>query len=291
MFFISPQLMLLSGVFFSFMLKDEKIQSKAKLYGTKLLQLSVILLGASLNFNSVLKQGANGIYTTFFSIIFVFLLGDIGRRLFKIEKVQALLITMGTAICGGSAIGALAPVIQADTMAITISIGVVFLLNAIAVFIFPFIGDIFTLTQEQFGLWAALAIHDTSSVVAASSIYGSKALEVATTVKLTRALWIIPITLFFSFNRKKSGHKIAFPWFILGFIILSLIFTFTDAPQSLKGLVTSGAKLGFSITLFLIGLTFDLRKIKHVGARPLIYGISLWIIVSIVSLILIKLYA
>lgn len=288
--YTSPQLMLLSGVLFSFIFKNEKLQAKAKVYGTKLLQLSVIFLGASLNFNSVIKQGADGALITFFSIVFVFLLGEIGRRIFNIEKVQALLITMGTAICGGSAIGALAPVIKADSMAITISIGVVFLLNALAVFIFPFIGDFYSLSQEQFGLWAALAIHDTSSVVAASSIYGAKALEVATTVKLTRALWIIPITLFFSINHKRTGEKISLPWFILGFIILSLIFTFTDAPQSLKGLLTSTAKLGFSLTLFLIGLTFDLRKLKLLGTRPLFYGISLWVIVSVVSLILIKIF-
>lgn len=285
---VSPQWMLLFGVALSFVFQDNKIQLKAKLLGSKLLQLSVILLGASLNFNSVLKQGADGITTTFFSILFVFILGYFGRKILKIDYVQGLLITMGTAICGGSAIGALAPVINADSMAITISIGVVFLLNAISVFIFPFMGELLTLSQEQFGLWAALAIHDTSSVVAASSIYGAKALEVATTVKLTRALWIIPITLFFSFRVKSSHRKISFPWFILGFIVLSLIFTFTDAPLSLKTMITTSAKLGFSMTLFLIGLTFDLKKMKQVGARPFLFGISLWLIVSITSLFLIK---
>lgn len=286
--FLSPQWMLVFGVLLSFLLGNEKIQSKAKHLGSTLLQFSVILLGASLNFNSVIKQGATGVYTTFISIIIVFFLGHIGQKLLKIEKMQALLLTMGTAICGGSAIGALAPVIRADTIAITISIGVVFLLNALAIFIFPFIGDIFSLTQDQFGLWAALAIHDTSSVVAASSLYGSRALEVATTVKLTRALWIIPITLFFSIYRKHSNRRISFPWFILGFIIMSLVFTFTEVPQSFKVIMTTGAKLGFSLTLFLIGLTFDLKKIKKVGIRPLLFGFSLWIIVSSISLIFVK---
>ncbi|HXH74185.1 MAG TPA: putative sulfate exporter family transporter [Bacteriovoracaceae bacterium] len=284
---LSPQWMLLSGIVFSFFLKNEKIKTNAKKAGACLLQISVILLGASLNFHSVIKQGAPGVAVTFISIAFVFLLGHLGYKCLKLDKIQALLLTMGTAICGGSAIGALAPVISADSMAITISIGVVFILNAIAVFIFPFVGDLFSLTQEQFGLWAALAIHDTSSVVAASSIYGNKALEVATTIKLTRALWIIPITLFFSFKFRGNKKKISFPWFILGFIILSLLFTFIETPALLKSTVAHCAKIGFSLTLFLIGLTFDLRQIKQVGSRPLIFGVMLWIIVSVLSLILI----
>lgn len=287
--FLSPQWMLLTGIVLSFFLVHEKVQSTAKLLSIRLLQISIILLGASLNFNAVIKQGAQGVSITFFSILFVFVLGFLGQKILKVDKVQGLLISMGTAICGGSAIGALAPVIQADTMALTISIGVVFLLNALSVFIFPTLGDFFSLSQEQFGIWSALAIHDTSSVVAAASIYGTHALEIATTIKLTRALWIIPITLFFSIVIKTSNRKITFPWFILGFILLSLFFTFTDAPLILKENITIAAKLGFSLTLFLIGLTFDLKKIKLMGLKPLIYGISLWILVSAVSLIFIKL--
>lgn len=207
---LSPQLTLISGIVLSFLIQGKSVQLKAKTWSTRLLQLSVILLGASLNFHAVIDQGTDGAALTFVSILFVFLIGHFGRKLFKVDKNQGLLITAGTAICGGSAIGALSPVIKAETTAITVSFAVVFLLNALAVFIFPFLGNVFGLSQEQFGLWAALAIHDTSSVVAASSIYGSHALEIATTVKLIRALWIIPLTLFFSFTTRgaeKAGFQ------------------------------------------------------------------------------------
>lgn len=288
---LSPQWTLLTGIALSLFLQNSEVQNSAKKWSAQLLQLSVILLGASLNFNSVLNQGCDWAIVTFLSILFVFLLGHLGRKLLTVDYKQGLLITMGTAICGGSAIGALAPVIKADTMAITVSIGVVFLLNAVAVFLFPFIGNIFELTQEQFGLWSALAIHDTSSVVAASAVFGSRALEIATTVKLIRALWIIPVTLFFSFySRGADKGKITIPWFIGGFLLVSMAFTFGDISGSYKAIVTDLAKTGFAVTLFLIGLTFDLKKIKHVGLRPLLLGASLWVIISSISLILIKFY-
>jgi uncharacterized integral membrane protein (TIGR00698 family) len=289
---LSPQWTLLTGIVLSLFIQGMEYQNKAKRWSANLLQVSVILLGASLNFNAVINQGSCAALVTFVSICLVFLLGYLGRILLKVNAEQGLLITMGTAICGGSAIGALSPVIKADTMAITVSIGVVFLLNALAVFIFPFLGHYFELTQDQFGFWAALAIHDTSSVVAASSIYGSKALEIASTIKLIRALWIIPITLFFSFyTRGSTKGKITLPWFILGFLIVSMLFTFVDLPGVYKATVTDFAKMGFAITLFLIGLTFDFKKIKAVGVRPLLLGIGLWVIISSLSLILIKLYA
>lgn len=292
MSYFSPQWTLLTGIFLSIFLQGKDIQTSAKKWSGKLLQISVILLGASLNFSSVLAQGSESVIITFVSILAIFLLGFLGRKALKVDKEQGLLITMGTAICGGSAIGALAPVIKADTMSITISIGVVFLLNALAVFIFPFLGNVFELSQEQFGLWAALAVHDTSSVVAASAIYGEKSLEIATTVKLIRALWIIPVTLFFSFYTKGTQKgKISIPWFIFGFLAVSMFFTFMDFPESYKANVTALAKAGFSITLFLIGLTFDFKKIRSVGLRPLFLGIGLWVIVSFLSLILIKLFA
>lgn len=288
---LSPQWSLLAGIILSLILQGNQWQSFAKQWSTRLLQLSVIFLGASLNFNHVLAEGIEGIIITFLSILFVFLLGHFGSKALNVNREQGTLITMGTAICGGSAIGALSPVIKADTMAITVSIAVVFLLNAAAVFIFPFLGSFFSLTQEQFGLWSALAIHDTSSVVAASSIYGDKALEIATTVKLIRALWIIPVTLVFSFLRTEGRKgKMTIPWFIFGFLGVSMLFTFAGFPPSYKTNITIMAKTGFSITLFLIGLTFEFKKIKSVGIRPLVLGIGLWLIVSALSLILIKMY-
>lgn len=287
----SPQWTLLAGILISLFIQGNAFQAKAKLWSTRFLQLSVVLLGASLNFNSVLTQGLHGFLITFLSILFVFVLGYGGAKLLKINKDQGNLITIGTAICGGSAIGALSPIIRADNLAITVSIGVIFLLNALGVFIFPVLGDIAGLTQEEFGLWAALAIHDTSSVVAASAIYGERALAVATTVKLMRALWIMPIALLFSyFSRGAHREKIPLPWFIIGFITLSMIFTFIDLPGNLKGIITNTAKGGFSITLLLIGLSFDMKKLRDVGMKPLIFGMGLWIIVSIVSLLAIQIF-
>lgn len=288
---ISPQWALFTGLVLSLFIQGHDLQTWAKRGSSYLLQFSVILLGASLNFHAVIDQGSAGVLITFFSILFVFSLGLLGRKLLKVNKEQGLLITMGTAICGGSAIGALSPVIKADTMAITVSIAVVFLLNALAIFIFPFLGHLFELSQDQFGLWAALAIHDTSSVVAASSLYGERALEIATTVKLIRALWIIPVTLFFSFTvRGAQKGKISVPWFVLGFLLVSLLFTFAEIPGVYKANVTEIAKSGFALTLFLIGLTFDYKKIREVGMGPLLLGISLWVVVSSVSLVLIKLF-
>jgi uncharacterized integral membrane protein (TIGR00698 family) len=289
---ISPQWALLTGIVLSFFtIQSEQLQLQAKLWSARLLKLSVVLLGASLNFKVVLKQGASGVIITLISILLVFALGLLFQRLLKLEIGLSRLITFGTAICGGSAIGALAPIIKADALSITISIGVVFLLNAVSVFLFPWLGEIFSLTQQQFGWWSALAIHDTSSVVAAASLYGQPALAVATTVKLTRALWIIPITLFYSFYMNKGQPKqIVFPWFVLGFLLMSLFFTFIELPPQMKELLVQTSKTGFALTLFLIGLGFNLRKISQVGARPIVFGTGLWIIISSISLLMIKVY-
>lgn len=286
----SPQFTLIIGIILSLILRNSKIQLRAKKLSAYSLQLSVIFLGASLNFKSVITQGADGALITFISILIVFSLGFVGRKMLKVNKVQGLLLTMGTAICGGSAIGALAPVIKADSIAIGISLGIVFLLNALALFISPPLGEIFGLTQDQFGLWAALAIHDTSSVVAAGAIYGERALEVATTVKLIRALWIIPIVLFFSVSMRSESRKITIPWFIAGFLMVSLAFTFLQLPEDYKTIATTLSKVGFSLTLLLIGLSFNFKEIRSVGLRPFIFGFGLWIMVGALSMMFVKFY-
>jgi uncharacterized integral membrane protein (TIGR00698 family) len=286
--YLPAQWSLLLGITLSFFIQGHQIQEAVRPWSTRLLQISLILLGASLNFHSIILQTKEGVLITLLSLIFVFILGVIGQKLLKVDKIQGTLITMGTAICGGSAIGALAPVINADAMAITVSISVVFILNALAVFIFPFLGELFSMTQDQFGLWAALAIHDTSSVVGASALYGSGALEVATTIKLIRALWIIPITLTFSLLTKADRtKKVPVPWFIFGLLLLSLLFTMFNLPVELKLAATWLSKNGFAVTLFLIGLNFDLQKMKKIGIKPLILGSLLWIIVSATSLLVI----
>ena len=190
------------------------------------------------------------------------------------------LVASGTAICGGSAIAAVAPAVNASEKEISVSLGVVFLLNAVALVVFPFIGHLLGLSQHQFGLWSAIAIHDTSSVVGAASAYGNEALEVATTVKLARALWIIPVSLLSAFLFKNKGKKISIPWFILFFILAML------ANSYLPGISTVAP----AITLFLIGAGLSVEKIKSVGWKPLILGIILWITVSILSLLVIMHY-
>jgi uncharacterized integral membrane protein (TIGR00698 family) len=288
---LSPQWTLLAGIFFSFFVSPNgKVQAKAKQWSARLLQISVMFLGSMLSFGHVIGQGADGILVTAVSITIVFILGFAGSRLLKLDRNQGILITMGTAICGGSAIGALAPVIAADAIAVTISIGTVFLLNALSVFIFPDIGHYFSLSQNQFGIWSALAIHDTSAVVAAASLYGKGALAVASTVKLTRALWIIPITLGFSVLLSHKGKRFQVPWFIFGFLLFSLAFTFIEPLSFMKDFVLYLSKQGLAITLFLIGLSFGPAKMKTVGAKPFVFGFFLWIIVCVISLFYVMSY-
>lgn len=289
--YFSPQWTLLAGIILSFFFQGSFIQNYAKKVSGVLLQTSVVLLGAALNFKIVASQGGPSLIITFLSISFVFALGFLGMKLLKIQKTQGLLITSGTAICGGSAMAALSPILKADNLSMAISFGIVFLLNALAVFIFPFIGGLLELSQEQFGMWAALAIHDTSSVVAATSIYGNKALEVGTFIKLIRALWIIPIALGFSFYVKTDTQsRIKIPWFIFGFLLMSLIFTFLNISSETKQMATNLSKLGFAITLFLIGLSFKLKELKTVGFKPLLLGVLLWVLIGLSTLGLITNY-
>ena len=287
---ISPQWMLLLGLILAAFIQEKPdIQNKAKSGSKKLLQASVILLGANLNFNQVLKQGAEGFGITAISLTLIFIVGHLLMKLFKIEKEQGLLIIMGTAICGGSAIAALAPVILASSASVAMAMGVVFLLNALAVFIFPPMGELLHMAQDQFGIFAALAIHDTSSVVAAGSIYGSKALEVATMVKLTRALWIIPMTLIFSFRMKKSEKgKVNFPKFMIGFLALSLLFTLVEDLAPLRPYLKIISKLGLAITLGLIGLSLNFQSLKKFGPKVFFFAVSLWLFTIVNALTIVK---
>lgn len=286
---MTAQIAFIIGIILSpFAGRNSKLSSAVKVSIPYLLQISIVFQGASLDFNKVINVGLSGLVVTILSIVGIFLLGSIGSKLLKIERDQSLLITMGTAICGGSAISALAPVISASAQAIAISMGLVFLLNVIAIFTFPFIGGILEMSQSDFGIWAALAIHDTSSVTAAASAYGTEALNVATTVKLTRALWIVPVTLFFSLQNRASKKSIKAPWFILGFVVASVLCTYVDFLNPFSAWLGMISKVGFAVTLFLIGLSFDLQTMKKIALRPLIFGLILWLIVSITSLILIR---
>ena len=255
-----------------------------------LLQSSVVLLGFGMNLKSIYEAGKDGIVLTIATIFGTLALGYLIGRLLKVRGRISALISTGTAICGGSAIAAAAPGIEAEPEEISISLGTVFVLNAIALFLFPVIGHGLGMTQHQFGIWSAIAIHDTSSVVGAATAYGSEALATATTVKLARALWIAPVALLLMLLYRRrypnARAKIAIPWFILLFLLAVVARTYAPLwvePSIFDSLVNL-AKAGMTVTLFLVGASLSLESIKTTRWRPLFQGAILWIIVSIVSL-------
>jgi uncharacterized integral membrane protein (TIGR00698 family) len=249
-----------------------------------LLQTSVVLLGFGMNLQKVVEAGRTGFAFTVVTIVGTLILGFLLGRAMKISPTTSHLISSGTAICGGSAIAAVGPVVNATDEEMSVALGTVFILNSIALFIFPMIGHRLGMTQPQFGVWAAIAIHDTSSVVGAAAKYGADALQIATTVKLTRALWIVPVTLATAFFFKRKSAKVTIPWFILYFVIASVLRTYIAAPAEVWSTLTMLAKIGLTITLFLIGAGLSRKSIAAVGARPLFLGILLWIAISSVSL-------
>lgn len=246
-----------------------------------LLQASVVGLGFGMNLQKVVEAGRTGIVFTIATIAGTLLLGWLVARALNIERRTAHLISSGTAICGGSAIAAVGPVVHASDEEMSVSLGTVFILNSIALFVFPWIGHALHLTQTQFGVWAAIAIHDTSSVVGAAAKFGNEALQIATTVKLTRALWIVPLTIGTALAFRSKSARIAMPWFILWFLVASVIRTYVNGPWDP---IVTAAKIGLTITLFLIGAGLSRKSIAAVGARPLILGVLLWIAISCVSL-------
>jgi uncharacterized integral membrane protein (TIGR00698 family) len=252
----------------------------------KLLQYSVIGLGFGMNLQASLASGKEGMLFTIISVIGTLLIGMfIGCKVLKLNRNTSYLISSGTAICGGSAIAAVGPIIKAKDTDMSMALATVFILNAIGLFLFPILGHWLDLSQQDFGTWAAIAIHDTSSVVGAGAAYGEEALQVATTIKLTRALWIIPLALVTSVIFRSEGKKISIPWFILFFIVAMLINTYllADFPQIGK-FIAGIARKGLIITMFFIGASLSVDVIKSVGIRPLLQGVLLWIIISAASL-------
>lgn len=281
--FVTPAIALFAGLAFALTAGQPypKFSKKTSKY---LLQFSVVGLGFGMNLYASLQSGKEGMLFTIVSVFAVLALGMwLGKRLL-IDRKTSYLIAAGTAICGGSAIAAVGPVVKADDNQMSMSLGTIFILNAIALFIFPPIGHLLGLTQEQFGLWAAIAIHDTSSVVGAGAAYGETALEIATMVKLTRALWIIPITILTMFLFKQKGAKITIPWFILFFILAMVANTFLSLPEALTRSVVWAAKQGLTLTLFLIGAGLSRQVIRQVGIRPMVQGVLLWIFIGGISL-------
>ena len=282
----TPPVMLFLGLAYALLL-GQGYPSFNKTMSKKFLQYSVVGLGFGMNLYESLASGREGMLFTVVSVAGTLLIGMlIGRRLLKVDKETSYLISSGTAICGGSAIAAVGPVIKAKPENMSVALAVVFVLNAIALFVFPTIGHWLGLTQQEFGTWAAIAIHDTSSVVGAGAAYGEEALKVATTIKLTRALWIIPLALVTSFIFKNKDRKITVPWFILYFIIAILLNTFVlDACPAVGSAVSDVARKCLTLTMFFIGASLSTDVLRAVGIRPLIQGLLLWAVISIGSLL------
>lgn len=249
-----------------------------------LLQFSVVGLGFGMNFGEVLTAGRTGAAFTAVSIFGTLAAGWLMGRWFKIERNTSFLISSGTAICGGSAIAAMAPIINAGEKEISVALGTVFILNSAALFLFPPIGHGFGLTQAQFGLWSAIAIHDTSSVVGAAARYGPEALKIAATIKLTRALWIIPLSFLAAFAFKNKSAKVSVPYFIFAFAAASLLVSAFPAYGALYGGITRAARTGLTVTLFLIGAGLSRETLKTVGLKPVLQGVALWALISVASL-------
>ena len=282
----TPPVMLFLGLAYA-LICGQGYPSFNKKMSKILLQYSVVGLGFGMNLHESLASGKEGMTFTIISVIGTLAIGMlIGRKLLKVDRETSYLISSGTAICGGSAIAAVGPVIKAKPANMSVALAVVFVLNAIALFIFPSIGHWLELSQQQFGTWAAIAIHDTSSVVGAGAAYGEEALEVATTIKLTRALWIIPLALATSLIFKSKDSRITIPWFILYFIIAILLNTFVLGSVPQVGTAVSGiARRFLTLTMFFIGASLSMDVLRAVGIRPLIQGVLLWIVISVGSLL------
>jgi len=249
-----------------------------------LLQVSVVGLGFGMTTGSAINAGKSAFGLTIATITGTLLLGFLLNKLLQSDKKTSWLIAVGTAICGGSAIAAVSPAIKAQEKQITVAVGTIFILNAIALLVFPFIGFAFHLTQEQFGLWSAIAIHDTSSVTGAAARYGKQALEIATTVKLARALWIVPVTLLSSFLFNTKDSRVKIPWFILLFIVAIILNTYVPVVQEYGHWVVAFSRAGLSVTLFLIGTGLSKSTLQSVGFKPLLQGTVLWICISVITL-------
>lgn len=285
--FITPAIALFAGLVFAFLLPMPlpKFNKKASKY---LLQASVVGLGFGMNVTEALKSGADGMMFTIVSVVGVMAFGIMLGYWMHLQRKTSYLIASGTAICGGSAIAAVGPVLNADDHEMAVSLGVIFILNAIALFIFPPIGHYFEMGQAQFGTWAAIAIHDTSSVVGAGDAYGAQACQIATLIKLTRALWIIPLAFVTMFIfRDKNAKGVTIPLFIFLFVIAMVINTYCGVPAEVSQAIVYFSKKALVVTLFFIGAGLSIGMIKKVGIKPLLLAVLLWIIIGVSSFLVV----
>lgn len=281
--FINSPLALILGFLFAIIFKNPFKQYSHK-FIHYLLKLSVIGLGFGMYLFETLETSKTSFNLTFYTITLTIVLGLILTKVLKIDLKLGHLITSGTAICGGSAIAAIAPIIKAKSNTISLALGIVFLLNAVALFVFPTIGHFLNLTQEQFGLWCAVAIHDTSSVVGAALNYGEEALRIATTVKLSRTLWIIPLSFFSMLFFKTNQGKLKIPYFIILFILAIIINSYQILPPYITTFIVSLSKRLLLITLFIVGSTISIKELKATGLKPITLAVVLWVFISLFSL-------
>jgi uncharacterized integral membrane protein (TIGR00698 family) len=282
----SPPLALLAGLLFG-AISVHPYKDESQKLSKVLLQSAVVGLGFGMNLQEVVRAGRSGFVYTALGIGFTMLAGTLLGRLLAVRQRPAFLISTGTAICGGSAIAAVGPIVGATEDEMSVSLGTIFLLNSVALLTFPAVGLMLKLSQTQFGLWAALAIHDTSSVVGASAKYGAIALAVGTTVKLARALWIVPMSI--GTAAVKGGKtRIKWPWFILFFCLAAVANTYFFPGAFAYHVLSNAGKLMLVITLFLIGASLSPAALRKVGPRPLLQGVLLWIVVAVASLLAIR---
>jgi uncharacterized integral membrane protein (TIGR00698 family) len=283
---ISPPVALILGIIFGLSV-PHPYPRFSRTAARILLQVSVVALGFGMNLHEVVRAGRSGFVYTALGISFSLIAGLAIGKFLRIGGNASYLITAGTAICGGSAIAAIGPILHADDEEMAVSLGTVFILNSIALLTFPPLGNALHLSQSQFGLWAALAIHDTSSVVGAAAKYGAQALVVGTTVKLARALWIVPLALVTA-AVKHSKTRVPLPWFILFFCLAAVVNTYLPTFANFDKWAFNAGRLGLTATLFLIGTGISVATLKSVGWRPLLQGVLLWIMVAAVTLYLIR---
>ena len=284
---VSPAIALLGGLIYGLTL-PHPCYVKSRDLTKFLLQTSVVALGFGMNLHEVLRAGRSGFVYTALSIAAALLLGLGLGYVIQVARKASFLISAGTAICGGSAIAAVGPIAGASEEEMAVSLGTVFILNSVALFLFPPVGWALHMSQSQFGLWSALAIHDTSSVVGATAKYGPTALAIGTTIKLARALWIVPLSVGTAVAWK-SKARIQWPWFIAFFCVAALLNTMLPKSNPAFGVLNQLGKLGLTVTLFLIGASLNRETLKKVGVRPLLQGITLWVIVGTSTLALILL--
>jgi len=283
---VSPPIALLLGILIAQFIGHPYLHLNHKATHL-LLQTSIVGLGFGMNVNTALEAGKEGFVFSVLTIIVTLVLGYLVGKFLKVNYKTSYLISSGTAICGGSAIAAISPIINANEEEISVSLGTIFILNSIALFVFPFIGETLNLSESKFGLWSAIAIHDTSSVVGAASKFGDTALKIATTVKLSRALWIIPLALFSSFIFKSKHQKIKIPYFIGYYVLAIILNTYIPFFKTISPTIVSISKTGLTITLFLIGAGLSKNTVYSVGIRPVLQGVLVWIILSVSTLLVI----